>query len=90
MPVPNPEKIISFASSSVLNQWFKMNHATESELWVKIYKKGEKLSCRKVTKLKKVTKLRYSIVYIRPESAKIRSICLIVFILSNIRRNVKN
>lgn len=40
MPVPNPEKIISFASSSDLNQWFKMNHATESELWVKIYKKG--------------------------------------------------
>ncbi len=40
MPVPNPEKIISFSSPKDLGQWLKVNHAIESELWVKIFKKN--------------------------------------------------
>ena len=38
MPEPNPEKIISFVSPEDLGLWLKVNHATESELWVKIFK----------------------------------------------------
>lgn len=38
MPVPDPAKIISFASSSDLSLWLKDNHGSESELWVKIFK----------------------------------------------------
>jgi uncharacterized protein YdeI (YjbR/CyaY-like superfamily) len=40
MPKPDPVKILTFASHKELNQWLKANHATESELWVKIFKKG--------------------------------------------------
>ncbi|CAA0103199.1 Uncharacterised protein [BD1-7 clade bacterium] len=39
MPEPNPNRIMTFASSTDLDQWLKHNHATESELWVKIFKK---------------------------------------------------
>lgn len=38
MPEPNPARIMSFASPKDLGQWLKVNHATESELWVKIFK----------------------------------------------------
>ncbi len=31
---------MTFASPTKLSQWLKTHHATESELWVKIYKKG--------------------------------------------------
>ncbi|MBL4575431.1 MAG: YdeI/OmpD-associated family protein [Opitutaceae bacterium] len=37
---PDPKKIKAFASPKDLNQWLKANCATESELWVKIFKKG--------------------------------------------------
>jgi uncharacterized protein YdeI (YjbR/CyaY-like superfamily) len=40
MPTPDPTKITTFTSSKELSQWLKANHATESELWVKIFKKG--------------------------------------------------
>lgn len=40
MHKPDPAKIITFASPKNLSQWLKANHATESELWVKIFKKG--------------------------------------------------
>jgi uncharacterized protein YdeI (YjbR/CyaY-like superfamily) len=39
MPDPNPKKIMTFASPKDLGQWLKLNHAKESELWVKIFKK---------------------------------------------------
>jgi len=39
MPEPDPAKILSFASSQELGQWLKVNHAIESELWVKVFKK---------------------------------------------------
>ena len=40
MPNPDPEKIMTFALPEDLCLWLKVNHATESELWVKIFKKG--------------------------------------------------
>lgn len=38
MPEPKMTSIKTFASSDALDQWLTLNHATESELWVKIYK----------------------------------------------------
>ncbi|MFT4924415.1 MAG: hypothetical protein ACI8WB_000493 [Phenylobacterium sp.] len=40
MPVPDPSRIMTFATHQDLGQWLKVNHVTESELWVKIYKKN--------------------------------------------------
>ena len=40
MPEPDPAKIITFATPKDLGQWLKVNHAAESELWVKIFKKN--------------------------------------------------
>jgi hypothetical protein len=39
MPEPNPARIMTFASSKDLGRWLMVNHAIESELWVKIFKK---------------------------------------------------
>lgn len=39
MPEPDPEKIKTFTTPKDLGLWLEMNHATESELWVKIFKK---------------------------------------------------
>ncbi|NRB39756.1 MAG: YdeI/OmpD-associated family protein [Pseudomonadales bacterium] len=39
MPEPDPEKIMSFASPKDLGRWLEVNHASETELWVKIFKK---------------------------------------------------
>ncbi len=39
MPEPDPTKIITFTSPQDLGQWLKINHTTESELWLKIFKK---------------------------------------------------
>lgn len=38
MPDPDPARIMSFASPKDLGEWLKVNHANESELWVKIFK----------------------------------------------------
>ncbi|QQL44137.1 YdeI/OmpD-associated family protein [Sulfuriroseicoccus oceanibius] len=40
MPVPDPAKVLSFASPYHLGRWLEVNHASESELWVKMFKKG--------------------------------------------------
>lgn len=40
MPEPDPKKILSFESSADLRQWLSVNHADETELWVKIFKKA--------------------------------------------------
>ncbi|MBU2923461.1 YdeI/OmpD-associated family protein [Colwellia sp. 1_MG-2023] len=40
MPEPDPLKIKIFPTPKDLSQWLKANHASESELWVKIYKKN--------------------------------------------------
>lgn len=39
MPDPDPSKIMSFATPGDLGKWLKVNSKTESELWVKIFKK---------------------------------------------------
>jgi uncharacterized protein YdeI (YjbR/CyaY-like superfamily) len=38
MPEPDPLRIMSFATPKDLGEWLKVNQATESELWVKIFK----------------------------------------------------
>ena len=43
MPQPDPARILAFASPEDLGRWLKVNHATESELWVKIFKKKTKI-----------------------------------------------
>lgn len=40
MPEPDPLRVMSFATAEDLAEWLKVNHATESELWVKIFKKN--------------------------------------------------
>lgn len=40
MPQPDPAKILQFVSSKDLREWLEVNHATENELWVKIFKKN--------------------------------------------------
>lgn len=39
MSKPNPAKVMSFISPKDLSWWLQDNHAIESELWVKIFKK---------------------------------------------------
>jgi uncharacterized protein YdeI (YjbR/CyaY-like superfamily) len=39
MPEPDPLKIMTFETPKDLGEWLKVNHTTESELWVKIFKK---------------------------------------------------
>ena len=36
----DPQKILTFASSNDLDEWLQSHHASESELWVKIFKKA--------------------------------------------------
>ena len=38
--VPNPQKIKSFRTEAALESWMRRNHARETELWLRIYKKG--------------------------------------------------
>ena len=40
MPEPDLARIMTFALPKDLGRWLKVNHATESELWVKIFMKG--------------------------------------------------
>jgi uncharacterized protein YdeI (YjbR/CyaY-like superfamily) len=41
--VPDPRKIKSFRSEAAFDAWMKVNHARETEIWVKIHKKGSGL-----------------------------------------------
>ena len=43
MPIPEPSRIMTFSTPKELGQWLKVNHAAETELWVKIYKKNTKI-----------------------------------------------
>ncbi len=40
MPKPDASKTISFKSAKELSEWLQVNHATESELMIKMFKKG--------------------------------------------------
>ena len=37
--VPNPKKIKAFKTETAFNAWLRRNHARETELWLRIYKK---------------------------------------------------
>jgi uncharacterized protein YdeI (YjbR/CyaY-like superfamily) len=41
--IPDPRKIKSFRTEAALAAWMKANHARETELWLKIHKKGSGL-----------------------------------------------
>jgi len=41
--VPDPSKIKSFPSEAAFAAWMKANHARETEIWLKIHKKGSGL-----------------------------------------------
>ena len=38
--IPNPKKIKSFRTEAAFENWLSRNHARETELWLRIYKKG--------------------------------------------------
>lgn len=38
--VPDPEKIKPFKNQAAFAAWLAKNHARESEIWIKVYKKG--------------------------------------------------
>ena len=38
--VPDPKKIKVFRSEAAFEAWLRRNHARETEIWVRIYKKG--------------------------------------------------
>ena len=40
MPEPKLLNTVSFEVSQDLGQWLKLNHASENELWIKLYKKN--------------------------------------------------
>ena len=40
MPEPDLLSIMTFEISEDLGQWLKLNHASETELWIKLYKKN--------------------------------------------------
>ena len=43
MSEPDLLRIMSFETPKNLGQWLKFNHAIESELWIKIYKKNTRI-----------------------------------------------
>ncbi|MBE1300166.1 MAG: hypothetical protein GJ680_09700 [Alteromonadaceae bacterium] len=40
MPSPSNENTLPFETAKDLNHWLSKNHSQETELWVKVYKKG--------------------------------------------------
>lgn len=38
--LPNPEKIKSFRTEAAFEAWLRRNHARETEVWLRVYKKG--------------------------------------------------
>ena len=38
--VPNPKKIKAFRNQATFETWLRANHARETEIWLRIYKKG--------------------------------------------------
>jgi uncharacterized protein YdeI (YjbR/CyaY-like superfamily) len=38
--IPDPDKIKSFRTEAAFDAWMKANHACETEIWLRIYKKG--------------------------------------------------
>lgn len=41
--IPNPKKIKSFRTPAAFETWLATHHASETELWLKVHKKGSGL-----------------------------------------------
>ena len=41
--IPDPGRIKSFRTEAAFTAWMKANHASESEIWLKIHKKSSGL-----------------------------------------------
>ncbi len=41
---PDPDKTLAFESAAAFERWLRANHAKETELWLKIHKKGSGLA----------------------------------------------
>ncbi len=41
--IPDPKKIKSFRTEAAFETWLAANHARETELWLKVHKKGSGL-----------------------------------------------
>lgn len=41
--MPNPTTTLTFPTPDDLAHWLKQNHASETELWIKVYKKNTKI-----------------------------------------------
>lgn len=44
MPEADPTKIMTFTTPKDLERWFETNHSSETELWIKIFKKKTKIA----------------------------------------------
>ena len=44
MPNPTPDLTLSFSHAQDLATWLKQHHASETELWIKIYKKHKNMA----------------------------------------------
>ena len=44
MPEPDLTKTLSFVTPTDLAKWLKENHSTETELWIKVFKKNTKIA----------------------------------------------
>ena len=44
MPEADPTKIMTFKTPKDLERWFETNHSSETELWIKIFKKKTKIA----------------------------------------------
>jgi uncharacterized protein YdeI (YjbR/CyaY-like superfamily) len=42
--IPNPKKIKSFKTEAAFEAWLSANHARETEIWLKVHKKGSGLA----------------------------------------------
>jgi uncharacterized protein YdeI (YjbR/CyaY-like superfamily) len=42
--IPNPKKIKSFKTEAAFESWLSANHARETEIWLKVHKKGSGLA----------------------------------------------
>ena len=42
--IPNPKKIRRFATGAAFEKWLRSHHARETEVWLRVYKKGSGVS----------------------------------------------
>jgi uncharacterized protein YdeI (YjbR/CyaY-like superfamily) len=63
MPKPDKTRIQAFEDSAAFYQWLVRNHASEPEVWVKIYEKGsgqKSVSWDEAVEIYQTTKRQYN------------------------------